>query len=1096
MKKKNIIINKFLMYKRLVNFNIAKKMDLFDHNYSMFWPSNEEYPLNLRNGLEKRTVEQEIIKDISSSMDYLVVTGFTSLSYLVDLFYKIDPCQEKKFRIVLGFDPIIRQRKKWPRVSFSSAVKDFWINQGVSPLQSGGLIKLIDHIEKGDIDFRISEKIHAKIYVGSKSVILGSSNFSKNGLTKQTEANVRFDSESRSKSERIRYKEIKNIANNFYSESEDYKVVILSLLKELLKLSSWQEVLARATSELLEGIWIRKYSDTFKNLKDEDLWPVQKEAIGQAIHIIDNQGSVLIADATGSGKTRLACNIQLCLINRRWMKGKGDRANSLVICPPIVIDNWNREYEKLHFFQQAPLSNGILSFEGSRKHKLALNKIKDCNIIIIDEAHNYLNPKSFRSLTLKNSSADSVMLITATPINRKVDDLLRLIELLDIDNLNDEELKQYKTLCKNKDRHSLSQLDSLNSYIRKFTVRRTKKQMNDSVSKEKEKYRNSLGNLCRYPNHVSNIYKTGETNKDKSIAKEIDRLTQNLYGIVYLRTIKCPLELKNKEEVHDKYITRRLTAAKALARYQIKSKLRSSKAALIEHILGTDAATRKLSFISNKSRTGNIVQTLEKIINSDQLPSIEFEEKVLPDFLKNKALFFNACEKEIQTYLKISDLANKLSIERELSKLKKIKSLFKDHNLILAFDSTIITLDYLEYLSKNIDLGGVSLVISGENKSNKERAKKIFGLGSKEEKCIGFCSDSMSEGVNLQQASAVLFLDMPSVLRIAEQRIGRLDRMDSPHDKIFAYWPDDTNEFALKTDKKLIRISFLADYLIGSNLDLPEDLLDKHFDEKITAQEMIREFENIQSTEDWEGFHDAFQPVRSLTHGERALISEEEYEYFMDVSANVRCKVSIVESSSEFAFFALKGSEISAPKWLFIKNNGEITSDLNMICAELSSVLINVKNSNWDEKSEKKLSKYLGILEKNEIKLLSHKKRRSLMLLKDLLNFYKKEKGITKERKEVLEGLLRIIKPSISSEDSIDYQEFADNWLQIILPRLIEIRKKARRNYPKSISNLLAIYKKEPIQTDILKNLLLSVPFLEKIDKRIAACIIGVSNEV
>lgn len=51
---------------------------------------------------------------------------------------------------------------------------------------------------------------------------------------------------------------------------------------------------------------------------------------------------------------------------------------------------------------------------------------------------------------------------------------------------------------------------------------------------------------------------------------------------------------------------------------------------------------------------------------------------------------------------------------------------------------------------------------------------------------IGLCSDRLSEGENLQQAACVVRLDMPSLARIAEQRVGRVDRMDDPHREIEA----------------------------------------------------------------------------------------------------------------------------------------------------------------------------------------------------------------------------------------------------------------------------------------------------------------------
>jgi hypothetical protein len=79
-------------------------------------------------------------------------------------------------------------------------------------------------------------------------------------------------------------------------------------------------------------------------------------------------------------------------------------------------------------------------------------------------------------------------------------------------------------------------------------------------------------------------------------------------------------------------------------------------------------------------------------------------------------------------------------------------------------------------------------------------------------------------GVNLQEASAVVHLDMPSVVRIAEQRVGRVDRMDSPHASIQVWWPQDAKEFALRSDERFLERYATVESLLGSNMPLPEAL--------------------------------------------------------------------------------------------------------------------------------------------------------------------------------------------------------------------------------------------------------------------------------
>ena len=1069
-----------------------RALDLFDHDYSVSWPPNDRYPLNLPSPHD-RSVEGEILKDLENSGEFLVITGFTSLSYLIDLYYKKPFLKNCKLRIVLGFEPIVRQRKRWPKIDFSNAVKEYWIDKRVSPLKSGGIINLIEEIERGQVRFRVSEKIHAKIYVGEQYATLGSSNFSLNGLKKQSEANIRVNSKGRSKNEKQQYDDIRLIAENFYNESEDYKEKILELLHLLAKPVEWPEALARAMAELLEGTWIDKYPDAFKHLEELELWPSQRMAIGQALQIIDSQGSLLVADPTGSGKTKLASSLQLSLINRRWVQGKGHRTNSLVVCPPSIIDNWESEYENMRFAQQRPLSNGILSYESSKKHNAALKKVKNCDILIIDEAHNYLNAKSARSFTLKNSLADCIMLVTATPINKKAEDLLRLIELLDIDNLNDKELEEYKKLRKTNRTKSLSHYQQLREYVRKFTVRRTKKQLNQLILKDKESYKNREGKLCKYPKHICDTYNTGETESDKKKATLIEELAVKLKGLINLRKLFLPFDHKDDLESKASYLERRLITSKALAKYHVQAKLRSSRVALYEHVVGTSVASDHYGFKPTKKETGNVIKTLERFIESGTLPKTDLEDAILPDYIKDLEAYHKACKEEIHLYEQIAEIGNSISDQRELTKITKIKSLFKKHRLVLAFDSTLITLDYLNHLINRGKYNFKTLVVTGENDSNKEKAKKIFELGSKEKNYLGLCSDAMSEGVNLQQASSIVLLDMPSVLRIAEQRIGRLDRMDSPHKRIYAWWPKDSEEFALKTDKKLVRISYLTGHLIGSNLDLPNELIGTDMSDVIQTEEMIKEFENAQEkSESWDGIHDAFQPVRNLMEGENPMVSLVQYEYYKNIETEVLCKVSIVKTSQKFGFFAIKGTERRAPKWVFIDSDNTIEHELPKICEHLTLALSKVENSEWDHDSHYQMQFFLRLLLRNEIQLLPQKKKRAIELLFSLLEIYNKKEKQPSNRKTLIQKLKNALTPNIYSEESVDYHEFAEYWLDIIQPDLIEMRKKSSARYPKVISDLFPLYKKSPFSDEVLLGLYNHIPYVEKIENRIVACIVGV----
>src|SRR5688572_27805225 len=75
----------------------------------------------------------------------------------------------------------------------------------------------------------------------------------------------------------------------------------------------WAEgALARAAAELLEGEWAAPYLEAA--VVDVDLWPSQRAGIAQALWLVQEVGNVLVADATGSGKTRMGAQSDFTVV--------------------------------------------------------------------------------------------------------------------------------------------------------------------------------------------------------------------------------------------------------------------------------------------------------------------------------------------------------------------------------------------------------------------------------------------------------------------------------------------------------------------------------------------------------------------------------------------------------------------------------------------------------------------------------------------------------------------------------------------------------------------------------------------------------------
>jgi hypothetical protein len=251
---------------------------------------------------------------------------------------------------------------------------------------------------------------------------------------------------------------------------------------------------------------------------------------------------------------------------------------------------------------------------------------------------------------------------------------------------------------------------------------------------------------------------------------------------------------------------------------------------------------------------------------------------------------------------------------------------------------------------------------------------------------IALCSDTMSEGLNLQGASAVVHLDMPSVIRVAEQRAGRVDRLDSPHARVEIWWPQDAAEFALRQDEHFYaRYEFVADVL-GSNFSVPR--VDSA---AVRVEEMVESVaEHDAAVEPWDGVADAFQPVRDLVAGPRALVAATIYAQVRSSRAHVISSVSAVEAERPWAFFAVAGTEWGAPQWIHFAGLDEAaTTDLRAISDRLTVALSGRQPREWDELASATQNAFLRELARREPELLPRKKRRALEELQWVVGRYR-----------------------------------------------------------------------------------------------------------
>src|SRR5207245_1060457 len=155
--------------------------------------------------------------------------------------------------------------------------------------------------------------------------------------------------------------------------------------------------------------------------------------------------------------------------------------------------------------------------------------------------------------------------------------------------------------------------------------------------------------------------------------------------------------------------------------------LRSSRAALTEHVLGTEHACTLFGLTRSKSgSTGNMVQKLRDMAGH---PPKNLLHTPPPPWVADPAEHRRASEAEIAVDERIPALAARLSDARERTKTAQLLALLDKHPVLLAFDSALITLDHFK---TQLDATGKceAIIATGENEQGRRRIRALTQLGS------------------------------------------------------------------------------------------------------------------------------------------------------------------------------------------------------------------------------------------------------------------------------------------------------------------------------------------------------------------------------
>lgn len=159
-----------------------------------------------------------------------------------------------------------------------------------------------------------------------------------------------------------------------------------------------------------------------------ELTEFQQDAVRKARHLLDRFDGVLIADATGLGKT---------WIGKRLLDDLAyhSRKKALVVCPAALREMWDRE------LREAAIAAKVVSHEEMGRQEFDPAPFLDVDVVLVDESHAFRNNGAaryealFRIVNARNGIGRSgdpkkVVLLTATPIHNDLWDLYHQVNLI------------------------------------------------------------------------------------------------------------------------------------------------------------------------------------------------------------------------------------------------------------------------------------------------------------------------------------------------------------------------------------------------------------------------------------------------------------------------------------------------------------------------------------------------------------------------------------------------------------------------------------------------------------------------------------------
>ena len=709
------------------------------------------------------------------------------------------------------------------------------------------LNQLITALRAGNFEVRRYKKsfLHAKAYIFSnpsdsngelQGVFVGSSNLTGAGLTQNLELNLgHFDHPLT--------EEAKEWFDDLWEESEHYDLAeIFEVI--FVPLSPWN-VFVRVLWQLY-GDEVEEDAKADENLP---LTSFQKHGVARALRLIRETGGVIVADEVGLGKTFIAGEILQIYRERRQ--------RALLICPAALRDTtWKQFLTRYQLFIEC------LSFEQlANDRQLRDNQrpnadqqhlqrpLDEYQIVIIDEAHNYRNPDApTRAAALRSllfGKRRDLLLLTATPVNNSLWDLYHLLRffLRQDAHFASRGILSIRELFREAMRQDPSDLnpDHLFPIIDATTVKRTRQFVKKHYAGDSIPGPDGRPQTIVFPKPeaISLRYELEDRlpgffdqleealNPDGTNAIRFARYTPNVY--LY--------EADDSEESAHRLAMIGLLRSGLLKRFEsstyafcktVEKMARESTLFLDALDSGYVVTTDFMREVSADDETvfedllaGTEHSTPASLYDVEQLRAAVEHDR---DKLINLANEARTITPERDSKLRIlADALAEIAEQANFGAIDTVDEAQKRKVLVFSYfeDTVEWILDFLEHeTAENPGLTPYRdrmVAVSGSGDlAEVSRLKAVQGFAPISMEAptgqdddlydLVIATDVLAEGVNLQQCRHIINFDMPwNPMRLV-QRHGRIDRIGSPHDRVFmrTIFPIDRLDDLLNLEQRIL----------------------------------------------------------------------------------------------------------------------------------------------------------------------------------------------------------------------------------------------------------------------------------------------------